>query len=53
MPHSLYMGQAVEVYGFPWKIQDIDMDGNLVTLFDKDSEDVIYWSLETVASNTM
>ena len=53
MAHSLYIGQAVEVDGFPWQIRDIDMDGNLVTLFDEDSEDVIYRSLEIVASNTM
>ncbi len=53
MTHSLYIGQAVEVDGFPWQIRDIDMDGNLVTLFNKDSEDVIYWRLGIVASNTM
>ena len=51
--HLLYIGQAVEVDGFPWQIRDIDLDGNLVTLYDEDSEDVIYRSLEIVASNTM
>ena len=51
--HSLYVGQAIEVDDFPWQIRNIDTDGNVVTLNDKDSGDMIYRSVGFVTSNTM
>ena len=49
--NSLYVGQAIEIDGFPWLIQQIESDR--VTLYDEDSGDIIMHTVEFVSANTM
>ena len=51
--YSLYVGQAIEIDGFPWQIQQINTDQNIVTLHDEDTGDTITHSLRFVADNSM
>ena len=51
--HSLYVGQAIEIDGFPWQIQQLETDRNIVTLYDEDSGDIIMHTVEFVSANTM
>ena len=51
--HSLYVGQAIEIDGFPWQIQQLETYRNIVTLYDEDSGDIIMHTIEFVSANTM
>jgi hypothetical protein len=57
IPHapgnSLYVGQAIEIDGFPWQIQQIETDCNMVTLYDEDSGDILTHTIQFVSANTM
>ncbi len=51
--NALYVGQAIEIDGFPWRIQQLATDRNIVTLCDEDTGDIVTHTFAFVAANTM
>ena len=51
--HSLYVGQAIEIDGYPWQIREIATDRNCVTLHDEDTGDIVSHSIQFVSAHTM